>query len=271
MQTPVGVLIIGLALLVLTGCRSDSCDLGDAGCECTAVRTCEEGATCFQRWCWGAQYPAPQTYYYTPRNLEDTQAVRVAVANGLALQRGQVLADIGCGQGYLSYAAAEAVGGTGKVIATDLDPGALEHTKRYLDSAEDRSALGALKTVKVDDPRQTGLEGEADGSIDVILMINSVVFEAKPDDAGDVAYLQQLLRKLRPGGRIIYHRDWLDFDDLARPGAAKLFVKAGLEVAPDLAMPPGIPETTYYLPEGPKGPRMDLTRGYIMVVRRPVG
>ena len=265
-------LAVPLALLLATaGCPSDSCRLGTAGCECTALRTCEAGASCFQRWCWGGEHPTPDSYYYTPKNLEDTQAVRLAVKAALELEAGQIVADIGCGQGYLSRAAGEAVGAGGRVIATDLDAAALDHTRRYLARAHDPRALGALTTVHVTDPRETGLEREPDGTVDLILVINSALFETRLDDRQDVAYLGELKRKLRPGGRLIYHRDWLDFDDLDRSQVVNLMARAGLELAPEIPMPAGIPETTFYRPAGPRGPHIELRRGYILVARCPAG
>ena len=44
----------------------------------------------------------------------------------LAVQPGQVVCDLGCGNGYHTLPLAEATGGTGKVFAVDLQPKMLE-------------------------------------------------------------------------------------------------------------------------------------------------
>src|SRR4051812_47057700 len=48
-----------------------------------------------------------------------------AVIAALGLSPGQVVADVGAGKGYLSGRLARAVGPTGRVVATDIDPDAL--------------------------------------------------------------------------------------------------------------------------------------------------
>ena len=143
----------------------------------------------------------------------------------------------------------------------------------YIETAETPGGLASIRTVHVIAPRDTGLDQEPDGSIDLILMINSVAFE-DVDSAttqADVAYAQSCRAKLRPGGRLLYHRDWLDEEDLHRPDAAALLRAAGYELLEDLALPPGIPERTYFKPRGPLGQDVELDRGFILVARAPRG
>ena len=55
---------------------------------------------------------------------EKEEAPSKAIA-ALGLKKGDVVADIGAGSGYYTVRLAEAVGPTGRVVATDLQPGML--------------------------------------------------------------------------------------------------------------------------------------------------
>lgn len=47
------------------------------------------------------------------------------------IKEGQTALDVGCGPGHFAIAMAKLVGPTGRVIAADLQPEMLEHTKRF--------------------------------------------------------------------------------------------------------------------------------------------
>src|SRR2546427_6632458 len=84
------------------------------------------------------------------------QPERVIAALGLA--RGQRVADIGAGSGYLTFRLAAAVGPKGRVVATDIDDAAIAALR-----AHDAPNVVVRKVAR-DDP---GLEP---GSFDLVLL-----------------------------------------------------------------------------------------------------
>ncbi len=149
---------------------------------------------------------------------------RVVAALGLA--RGQSVADIGAGTGYFTLRLAEAVGPTGRVTATDVDPAALS-TLDQLSRRASTSAPGAapidVRRALPDDP---GLES---GRYDRILV-------AQVDHllADRVDYLRRLRTALAPGGRVAVANRIPHRAALMRAAAA-----AGYSVAADVAELPG--------------------------------
>ena len=65
---------------------------------------------------------APWLLRETRENEENGALLR----RWLAVQQGQVVCDLGCGNGYHTLPLAEAVGPTGKVLAVDLPPQMLQ-------------------------------------------------------------------------------------------------------------------------------------------------
>ncbi len=107
---------------------------------------------------------------------------------------GMSVADIGAGGGYFSFRFARDVGREGRVVATDIDPhmiGQLQ-LERVLRQAWNVSP-------KLVDEDEVGLAPE---SVDLALIINTYQFR----DCRlrrNRAYLRELARSLRPGGRVI--------------------------------------------------------------------
>ncbi len=108
----------------------------------------------------------------------------------LALAPGQVVADLGAGPGYLTLGLARAVGGSGRVVATDISAAALAVLRRRAASAGLANVEARL--VSASDP---GLEPD---SIDVALLCHVDSFLA--DRA---AWLERLKPALRRGGRLV--------------------------------------------------------------------
>jgi ubiquinone/menaquinone biosynthesis C-methylase UbiE len=111
------------------------------------------------------------------------QPARIVAALGLA--PGQRVADVGAGRGYLTFRLADAVGPSGRVVATDIEEGVLAVVQ-----AQHRANVVTRK-VAADDP---GLEP---ASYDLVLL--SEVDHYLPDR---VVYLRKLRAVLAPGGRL---------------------------------------------------------------------
>ena len=115
----------------------------------------------------------------------------------MALQPGDVVADVGAGTGVFSVSLARAVGTTGTVLAVEVDPGFLPmiEQKAVDGSVENiRTVLGEFKDPKL--PRR---------DIDVAFF-HDVIHHIE----GRQAYLQATARYMAPGSRIVvvdYHGD----------------------------------------------------------------
>jgi len=108
----------------------------------------------------------------------------------LELKPGMVVADIGAGSGYYTSRMSKLVGPTGKVFATDIQPGMIDLLNRRVQSeglANVTTILGAM-----DDPRL------APGSIDLAIMVD-VYHELQAPQV----FLQKLRGVFKPGGRLV--------------------------------------------------------------------
>lgn len=122
---------------------------------------------------------------------EDYDSVRRPdlVIASLGLSVGDQVVDLGAGRGYFTHRLAVAVGPTGRVVATDIDPAVLAEIDRRPVTGE----MAAIETrvVEADEP---GLEP---GRYDLVLMAE--VDHLLSDRAG---YLAKLRTALASGGRL---------------------------------------------------------------------
>jgi predicted methyltransferase len=125
--------------------------------------------------CRGGEAPSPVDL--------DRRPERVIAA--LGVRPGGRVADVGAGRGYLTLRLADAVGPTGRVVATDIDDDALAALRARA------PANVVVRKVAPDDP---GLEP---GAFDLILL--SEVDQYLPDR---VAFLVRVRAALAPGGRV---------------------------------------------------------------------
>lgn len=121
---------------------------------------------------------------------------REAEENGARLLRwldaqpGQVVCDLGCGNGYHTLPLADAVRPDGKVFAVDVQPQML---KLLLQRAEPRQREGIVCIEgAVDDPKLPP------GSCDLVLMVDVYHELSHP-----VRVMQRVRAALRPGGRVV--------------------------------------------------------------------
>lgn len=104
------------------------------------------------------------------------------------IQPDQHVLEVGCGPGFFTTAAAKLVGDEGRVYAIDLQPLAIETTKKKLHEAGVKNV-----ELRIADAAQTGLPSE---SIDLVFLFG--VVHALPLDT----VLPELYRILKAGGSI---------------------------------------------------------------------
>jgi ubiquinone/menaquinone biosynthesis C-methylase UbiE len=84
------------------------------------------------------------------------------------LNSGQVLADLGAGGGFYSFAASKIVGDTGSIYAVDV----LEPTLDHVASEARVKGLRNIKTIRADLENPDGLSEIPTGSVDMVLFAN---------------------------------------------------------------------------------------------------
>ena len=107
----------------------------------------------------------------------------------MQLKDGDVVADIGCGNGYYTLRIAQRVAPTGRVLAVDIQQGMLDQLKARADEAGTRNV--ELILGQPDDPRLP------DASIDWVLLVDVYHEFAEPQ-----AMLEKIRRCLKPGGKV---------------------------------------------------------------------
>ncbi len=119
--------------------------------------------------------------------------IRDRVLDNAALTAGDVLLDVGCGDGLIAFGALDRVGESGRVILSDVSRDLLEHCREL---AGDAGALDRCEFVEARAEELTPIE---DGSIDAVTTRSVVIYvpvEDKPRAFGE------FFRVLKPGGRL---------------------------------------------------------------------
>lgn len=109
--------------------------------------------------------------------------------DALGLKRGQVVCDLGCGNGFYSIKLARRVAPTGEVIAVDIQPEMLDMLRERAEARRVkniRRVLGAL-----DDPKLPA------GAVDLVLLVD--VYHEFSDPEGMLAAVRA---SLKPSGRV---------------------------------------------------------------------
>ena len=119
--------------------------------------------------------------------LEPAQTCLLELAD---LQPGERVLDVACGTGLVTFPAAEAVGETGEVLATDLSQG-------MVDLLAEQIRKGNLSQVSAVRMEAENLELEAE-AFDAVLCALGLMYVPSP-----VAALKEMKRVLRPGGRAV--------------------------------------------------------------------
>src|SRR3954451_13333783 len=109
----------------------------------------------------------------------------------LGLKKGQVVADIGAGTGYISRRLSPLVGDTGKVLAVDIQPEMLDLLTNAMSAAKITNVRPVLGTI--DDPKLPA------DSVDMVLMVDVYHEFSHPYEM-----VQKICAGLKKGGRIAF-------------------------------------------------------------------
>jgi protein-L-isoaspartate O-methyltransferase len=123
----------------------------------------------------------------TEREAEEAPSKAIAA---LGLKPGDVVADVGAGSGYYAVRLAKVVGPTGKVVATDLQPGMLDLIRAKV--ARERLTNVQLVQGRSDDPVLPP------GTFDLILMVDVYHELAEPQ-----VFVRRLKEALKADGRLV--------------------------------------------------------------------
>ena len=135
----------------------------------------------------------------------------------VALRAGERVVDVACGTGLVSFAAAEAVGASGRVLGVDISGAMVEAAQRRADAL----GLGHAEFARMDaEALDLG-----DAEFDVALCGLGLMY--LPDPALAV---RELCRVVRPGGRV----GLAVWGERARCGWAAVFPIVDAEVASDV-------------------------------------
>jgi len=115
------------------------------------------------------------------------EEVRVVQVSKGRLSAGNVVYDVGCGSGSVSVEASYQIGPTGKVFSIDIDPKAIELTKKNL------FKFGVLNV--------TVIMGDAKEKISELPQADAIFIGGTGGDTVDIVKLCE--GKLRQGGRIV--------------------------------------------------------------------
>jgi len=119
-----------------------------------------------------------------PITKEEVRAVQISKGR---LSPGQIIYDVGCGSGSVSIEAALQVQKSGKIFAIDLDPNAIELTKKNL--------------TKFQISNVTVILGNAKEKILELPMADTIFIGGTGGDTADIVKLCE--SKLKQGGRIV--------------------------------------------------------------------
>jgi len=172
-------LALGLALLALAGCKPAAPD-PDAGRPA--------GARGFPRADRPISVSGATQFASEVQRDQVGEARSVMALAGIA--PGSTVADIGAGEGYYTVRLAERVGRKGRVLAEDIDPGAIERLARRVE--KDRLDNVSVRTGAPEDPRLP------ENSFDRIFMVHMYHEVAEP-----YAFLWNLRPALKEGGSVI--------------------------------------------------------------------
>jgi len=117
--------------------------------------------------------------------------VRNRVLSNSMLGPGNVVLDVGAGDGLLSFEALKRVGESGRVIVSDISSDLLEHCREF---AQASNTIGQFEFVLA---AAEDLWGVDDDSVDAVVMRSVLIYVQRKQDA-----FREFYRVLKPGGRL---------------------------------------------------------------------
>jgi ubiquinone/menaquinone biosynthesis C-methylase UbiE len=137
------------------------------------------------------------------------------------LREGMSVVDYGCGPGNFTIAAAELVGGKGRVFAVDIHPLAIRAVKQRAS----RKGLRNVETVLV----QGYDTGIGESSVDRVLLIDTIHLIEDPD-----ALFREIHRMLKPDGLLFMEKGHMAMseqkDVVEKDGLFKIVESQGLMI-----------------------------------------
>jgi ubiquinone/menaquinone biosynthesis C-methylase UbiE len=125
---------------------------------------------------------------YEAKTLENLAVVRERVLDAAALERGETLLDVGCGNGLIGFGALDR--GARQVVFADVSAALLE------DCRELAAKAGVVGRCRFVEAHAEDLRGVADESLDVVTTRSVLIYVADKERA-----FREFHRVLRPGGR----------------------------------------------------------------------
>ena len=119
-----------------------------------------------------------------PITKEEVRVIQISKAR---LSPGQIVYDVGCGSGSISVEASNQIGSTGKVFSIDIDPNAVELTKKNLNKFQ-------INNVSV-------ILGNALEKINELPVADAIFIGGTGGETSEIVKLCE--SKLKQGGRIV--------------------------------------------------------------------
>jgi arsenite methyltransferase len=148
--------------------------------------------------------------------LESLFRVRDRVLANAPVSEGDVLLDVGAGDGLIAFGALPLVGETGKVIFSDISQDLLDHSRGLTEQ------LGAPDRVEFLRAPADDLSALSDGSVDIVTTRSVLIYVDRKREA-----FREFFRILRAGGRLSI------FEPINRfplPAPSNVFM--GIDVSP---------------------------------------
>ena len=138
---------------------------------------------------WKSHTPGiPDELFERVENVPITkEEVRVIQISKARLSHGQIVYDIGCGSGSISIEASHQVGSSGKIFSIDIDPEAVELTKKNLNKFQ-------VSNVSV-------ILGNAMQKINDLPIADAIFIGGTGGETSEIIKLCE--SKLKQGGRIV--------------------------------------------------------------------
>jgi ubiquinone/menaquinone biosynthesis C-methylase UbiE len=127
------------------------------------------------------------------RAVQELAPVRDRVLDDAAIAEGDVVLDVGCGDGLIAFGALDRVGGDGRVIFSDVSASLLDRCRELADET------GALDRSDFVQARAEDLGPIPDASVDVVTTRSVIIYVPLGNKP---RVFEEFFRVLRPGGRI---------------------------------------------------------------------